>query len=247
MKLEIEIQDGVGVLTLSHPPYNTLTHPEVADREFLVALLARPDLKGLVVTGAGRHFSAGAAPSEVDRLIHDPDPAPLAAAFQAGKAFLSTLAFAPVPVVAAIRGCCLGGGLEIALAAHFRVASENATLAFPEAGLGLLPGLGGTVLGTEALPRGVLLDLLLSARALGAREALALGLVDRVVPTADVMPAAKALLQDLVGNRPPRVVRAVMQAMHNARRLSRDEALAEETRLFLSLAREAARAAQAET
>jgi enoyl-CoA hydratase/carnithine racemase len=240
MKLEYQVSDGIGVVVLSDPPSNALRRPDFADRAALVAFLATDDLRGVILRGAGHHFSAGADLGELERLAAEggfEEGGEFAQQLEEGKALLSAIAFAPVPVVAMIRGSCLGAGLEIALSAHFRVASENAVLGFPESGLGLMPGLGGTASATEVIPRRVAADLMMTGKLLSAAEALELGLVDRVVPTRDLEAAARRFLDELLARRSPRVVHAIMRAIHNARQLPRDAALREEGKLFLEIAR----------
>lgn len=235
MKLEYHIEDEIGTIVLSSPPHNTLQRPAFEDLSTLEAFLERPELRGVILKGAGRHFSAGADLDELERLKGDMEH--FANELDKGKALLSAIAYAPVPVVAAIRGSCLGAGLEIAMVAHFRVASENAILGYPESDLRLIPGLGGTATTPEVVPRHVAIDLMLTGRLIDADEALDLGLVDQVTPTPDLDSAARKFLDDLVGHRPPRIIHAIMKAIHNARRLPREAALREEGALFLEVAR----------
>ena len=239
MELLYHLEDGIGEITLSNPPYNSLRRPCFADREELEAFLAQPELKGVLLRGAGRHFCAGADLEELDRFRYDPEA--LVRELGDGKRLIEALTYATVPLVALIRGSCLGAGLELALACHFRVASENAILGFPESSLGLLPGLSGTVLAPEAISRSAAIDLLISGRLVAAQEACELGLVQHVVPTRQLETEGRAFLAGLVERRPAYVIRAIMEAIHNARRLPPDEALREEGRLFLSVARETAR------
>jgi enoyl-CoA hydratase/carnithine racemase len=239
MKLVYQVDDGVGAITLTNPPYNSLRRPRFEDIDVLRGFLARDELRGVVVRGDGRHFCAGADLVELERLRQEPEA--LARELDQGRELLEALGLATVPVVAAIRGSCLGAGLEIALACHFRVASENSILGFPESSLGLMPGLGGTAMAPRVLSRAAAIDLLVSGRMIDASEARDIGLVDRVVPTRDVDGIARELLVTLVERRPTHVIRAVMEAVHNARRLSPDAALREEGRLFLQVARETAR------
>jgi enoyl-CoA hydratase/carnithine racemase len=237
MNVDARVDRDVAVVTLTGPGANLLAPPAFDEpRRVLEGLCADEAIKAIVVRGAGRHFSAGADVAALAGLARA-DGAGLEREIEAGRAFAAALTFAPVPTVAEIRGSCLGGGLELALACHFRVASENALLGFPEATLGLLPGLGGPVAAAEVLPRRVLLDLLLSGRAVDGREALALGLVDRAVPTRELAAATAAFVDGLVGRRSPGLVRSIVAAIHNARRLDRDAALREEGRLFFALAR----------
>ncbi len=237
MTVHLQRDGDLGRLILDHPPANTLPDPVFVDPAALAAFLNAPDLRGVVVQGAGRHFCGGADIEGLLARLQNPDA--LGGALTRGKALLRLLADAPVPVVAAIRGQCLGAGLEIALACHARVASDGAMFGFPESTLGLLPGLGGTVGDGDRVERRVRADLLLTGRLLGADEALALGLVDRVLPGGGTVAAAEAFLRTWIDGRSPALVHALMEAMRNARRLPRDEALRRETDLFLRVAREA--------
>lgn len=236
MKLEYHVEDEIGTIVLSNPPQNTLLRPAFEDRSTLESFFDRRELKGVIIKGAGRHFSAGADLEELERLMSS-DEARLEEELDQGKALLSVISFAPVPVVAAIRGSCLGAGLEIAMAAHFRISSENAILGFPESSLGLIPGLGGTAMTPEVLPPSVAIEMMLSGRMLDGPEALKLGLVDEVAKTRDLEARARKFLSNLVSRRPTHVIRAIMTAIHNARRLPRDEALLREGALFLEVAR----------
>ena len=238
MTVHLRHHGDLGHVVLDHPPANALQDPVFVDPSRLAAFLATPGLRGVVVTGAGRHFCGGADLEALRQRL--PDAASLSAALDRGKALLALLSDAPVPVVAAVRGQCLGAGLEIALACHARVAADGAMVGFPEVSLGLLPGLGGTVGDGEPLSRRARLDLVLSGRLVGAEEARGLGLVDRVVPSGEVAEAAEALLRTWTDGRSPLLVRSVLEALRNARRLPRSEALRRETELFLALAREVA-------
>ncbi len=237
MIIAFDIQEGIGRLVLGGGACPRLATPLFADPQALDDFLAREDLRGVVVVGAGRHFCGGADPEGLASALRDPEA--LGRDLDRGKALLERLASASVPVVAAIRGQCLGAGLEIALACHFRIAGDGAMFGFPEAGLDVLPGLGGTVPDLPSLARRSLVDLVVSARLIGADEALAMGLVDAVVDSGDVEAAAQARLRALVDGRAPHLVRAIMTSITAGRRLPRDEALRRETALFVQLARRA--------
>jgi enoyl-CoA hydratase/carnithine racemase len=237
MKLVYSAEGGVGRIELRNPPHNSLVSPAFEDPARLAAFLARDDLKAAIVVGHGRHFSTGADLDDLAARISG-DTAAFGALLAAGKSALDAIRYSEIPVVAAIRGSCLGAGLEIALACHFRVASANALLGFPEAERGLMPGLGGTLVGGVRAPRGAVIELLLSGRMIRGEEAVSLGLVDAAVPTADVASRAEDLVGRLVAGRTRSQIRRVMTAVHNAERLPRDEALAAETRLFVELAAE---------
>jgi enoyl-CoA hydratase len=235
MKILYDRRGPIGWVTLSAPPRNALTDPVFADAGELGDFLSESSLRAVIVRGEGRHFSAGADLRVLESQRGDPEA--LGRRLDAGKKLLEALSFATVPVLAAIRGSCLGAGLEIALACHFRFAAEGSLLGFPEAEQGLMPGFGGTVLGADAVPRRVLAELMLSGRMVGAPEALELGLVQRVCPAPELEPLAIAFLEELSSRRAPLLVRSVMEAIHNGRRLSRDDALRRETELFCKVLR----------
>lgn len=162
---------GVAVVTIYNPPVNALSfHVREALMQALVSLRDERDVAAIVIACAGRTFVAGADITEFGKPVQQPD-------LRAIIAMLETIA---KPTVAAIHGTALGGGLELALGCHFRIADSQATLGLPEVKLGLLPGGGGTV----RLPRLVgplkALSMIVSGTPIGAAEALAAGLIDAV-------------------------------------------------------------------
>lgn len=236
MRIHYEVDGHIGVITLANPPYNTLTDPAFEDPARLQSFFDTPSLKAVIIRGEGRHFCGGADLEHVRRQAVDPEA--FAAGLNAGKTLLEQIACAPLPVAAAIRGSCLGAGLEIALASHFRVAATSALLGFPEADHMLIPGFGGTLAG-DSIPRKQLLRLILSAEMVRGEEALERGLVDRCCTASRLEETTRELLESLIVRRSPEVIRAAMESIGNARRMSRRDALLRETALFCSLARNA--------
>ena len=169
--------DGVTVLSIERPPLNALSLALLGELEDAARALADDAaVKAVVITGGGRAFAAGADITE----FGGPDEAR-----QVGAAFrgaFDAVAAIPRPVIAAVNGVALGGGLELALSCDLRVAAESARLGQPEILLGIIPGAGGT----QRLPRLVgparAKEMIWSGRQVGAAEALAVGLVDRVTP-----------------------------------------------------------------
>src|SRR5467141_3807774 len=176
--VKFENVDGIGVITIDNPPVNALS-PGVP--EGIVAAVdkgnADPAVKAMVLIGAGRSFIAGADIRQFGR----PSAAPAT-----GRRSYDVLDDSPKPVVAAIHGYALGGGLEMALACHYRVAVPSAKVGLPEVQIGILPGAGGT----QRLPRIIgpkaALEMITSGRHVPAAEAEKLGIVDEVVPEADL-------------------------------------------------------------
>lgn len=191
----------VAVLVLANPPVNALSGAVRAGLSAgLAAALADPAVRAIVIRGEGRGFCAGADIGEFGALRQGPRLADLCDAIEnAGK-----------PVVAAVHGMALGGGLELALAAHYRVAQDAAVLGLPEVNLGIVPGAGGT----QRLPRligaSAALRMMLTGVPVKAAEAVELGLVDRIVG-AGVVEAALALAAETPPPRPTSAMRRGLQ------------------------------------
>ena len=190
---DIKIEDGIASVIIDAPPVNALGH---AVRRAIVdnieALSARSDVTAIVLRCAGRTFFAGADISEFGRPFEAPDPNDVIAALED----------CPKPVVAAIHGTALGGGLEVALGAHYRIALGSARLGFPEISLGLLPGAGGTQRAPRAIDAGEALALITSGKPIHASRALELGLIDRLVEQ-DLDREARAFARELVEKGAP--------------------------------------------
>ena len=173
--------DGVATLRLNRPPLNALSEELLRELAEAARELALDDgVKAVVVCGGEKAFAAGA---DIEQFGSGDDARRIEGSFRAA---FDAVAAIPRPVIAAIRGFALGGGLELALACDLRVASESARLGQPEVLLGIIPGAGGT----QRLPRLVgparAKELIWSGRQVRADEALTIGLVERVVPAGDV-------------------------------------------------------------
>ncbi|TPQ38078.1 3-hydroxyacyl-CoA dehydrogenase [Bradyrhizobium guangdongense] len=187
--VKLERQDDIGVVTVNSPPVNALS---AAVRggilECIKAAVADPAIKGIVLTCAGRTFIAGA---DITEFGKPPKPPGL-------NEVLAEMENSPKPIVAAIHGTALGGGLEVALACHFRVATKEAKLGLPEVKLGLLPGAGGT----QRLPRAVgpelAVKMVVGGDPIGAAEALKNGLIEEIVegPAAGGVAFAKKVVAE---------------------------------------------------
>lgn len=224
----------IGILSLGAGAGNYLEDPEFIPVHQATLYFNEPDLKGIIIRGTGRHFSAGADLNNLRKLATDHEK--LAGRVNAGKKLIRLIEGLHLPVVAAIRGICFGGGLEIALASHFRICGDNALFAFPETGHGILPGLGGTVTLPKLVGPGMAARIILSGNILDAGQALGAGLVDFVVPKKELDEFALNFLHRLTDDRDPGVIRSVMASIRNGLHMPFEEALAEETKLFCALA-----------
>lgn len=230
-------RDGsIGILTIDNPPQNRIPAPEFAEHDRLLEWIGQDDLSGIILTGKGKHFSAGA---DIDNLRDAArDPAGLAASLERGKRLLDQLENLEIPSIAAIRGACFGGGLEIALACHIRVCGHNALFAFPESNLGILPGMAGTIRLPHRIGPGRSLEMILGGDTLDAERAMAIGLADHVVPPGDIFDYSMRLMKKMVAERPLKLVKSIVRAVKNSMTLHHDEAMREETRIFCDFARD---------
>lgn len=200
-QLRIETSDGVSVVTLCRPDsLNALNGELLEELGVAVSHLEADSATGVVViTGEGeRAFAAGADIRELADLT----PAEALLYARRGQALLDRIESLGKPVVAAIQGFCLGGGCELALACHLRVAGRGARFGQPEVKLGLIPGFGGTQRLTRILGRGAALELLLTGDTIDAERARELGLVNLVADDAEVLSAARALADRILKNAP---------------------------------------------
>ncbi len=233
-KISWEIRNDIGIITLDNPPENYLFQPDFVPLETLKKWTSYDYLKGIMICGAGKHFSGGGKLENLFRMIRDKED--INKKMEKGKAVLEHIENLDIPVIAAIQGICFGGGLEIALASHIRICAENALFAFPEVNQGVIPGLGGTVRSymKSGFPRAM--KLILSGDMINAEDAQEMHLVDFVVNKHKVFDHSFTFLQKLTRDRPLTVINAVMKALKNARSLSMEEAMKEETRIFCELA-----------
>lgn len=210
----------VADLTLNRPgKLNAMNRQLDADlAEALVALQADPEVRVVVLKGAGeRAFSTGVDTKEglfPRAYVSGDDWNP----YQGAHAARALLDY-PKPVIASIHGYCLGGAAELVLHADFRVAAEDAVIAFPEATLGMAPGWGGSSLLPRIVGRAAALDLLLTGRRLSGTEAAALGLVTEAVPHAD-LDARVVERAEALAKVPPLAVRLVKRAVSASHTMS---------------------------
>lgn len=196
--VDLTLEDGVAVVTLDSPPVNALS-PAVMEGVYdaVLSALADPEARAVVLICAGRTFIAGADLKSLGKVEPKVD----------FFALQDAIENSPKPTIAALHGTALGGGLEVALTFHYRIAVPSARMGLPEVTLGLLPGGGGTqrmprITGAEAA-----LDLLISGRQIKSAEALEIGLVDRLAGEGELRAAALVFARDLIaaGGTPKRI------------------------------------------
>jgi len=192
---------------------------------------AKKNLRALIVTGSGtKAFVAGADVKELETLDRE-------GAYKLslnGNRVFSKLSALPFPVIAAVNGFALGGGLELALACDIRLAAENASFALPEVTLGICPGWGGTQRLVRLIGQGYASELMFSAKRIDAAKALEIGLVNALHPGENLMEAAMDLMSK-IGRNAPIAVRAAKKAMNDGMDISLDEGLEKEAQEFSAL------------
>ena len=203
----VDIADRIATLTINRADkLNALSIATVAELDACVTeLLARADVGAIVVTGAGRAFAAGADIAEIGTLT----AAGAQAMAERGQRAFRALETSPKPTIAAVNGFALGGGCELAMACHVRIAADNAKFGQPEVKLGLAPGYGGTQRLPRLIGRGRAMQLLLTGEVIDAAEAYRIGLVNRVVPAAELLGAARALAAEMLKVAPLAVAACV--------------------------------------
>jgi enoyl-CoA hydratase len=232
--LLLERDGAVAVLSINRPgvlnALNTQTISEL--REAVLALRDDAAVRAVILTGAGeKSFVAGA---DITELAHVPGTQ-LKEYAERGQDVFDLIEHMGKPVLAAINGYALGGGCELAMACTLRVAADTARLGQPEIDLGAIPGFGGTQRLTRLVGKGAALDLLLTGRQITADEALRIGLVNRVVPAADLMRESRETAQALAA-KAPMAVRYILESVLRGGDAPFDQAQAMEAALFGLLA-----------
>lgn len=225
-----ESKDGIARLTINRPEkLNALDRLTMQEIDRAVAAAGDDASAGvLIVTGMGeKAFVAGADIGE----LASQTPVEGAAFARRGQEVLNRLERLGKPSIAAINGYALGGGLELAMACTLRVAADTARLGQPEVTLGIIPGYGGTQRLSRLVGAGRALEILLSGEPIDAREAHRIGLVNRVVPAAELTAAAEALARTLL-SRAPVALRYALQAVHEGLQMTLAEGLSMEAALF---------------
>lgn len=230
--VKLERRGWASLITIDRPESrNALNQEVLLELKAAVAAAASDDSAAVVITGGGeKAFVAGADIGAMARM----EP-PAARAFAAlGQGAFAAIEACPKPVIAAINGHALGGGCELALACDIRLAADTARLGQPEVKLGVIPGFGGTQRLPRLIGRGRAKELIFTGRVVTAQEALAIGLVDRVVPAAELLAAALSLADEIAQNG-PRAVSAAKGAIDRGLAMSLAEGQALEAEAFAGL------------
>jgi len=197
--IKVELNQGVAILRLNNPPVNQLSKPFVEEiKGGLTAAFEESGVKAVILTGTEKNFIAGADITEIQQVKDRNSIFPLV---MQNNQLLNSIEQAPKPVIAALNGNCLGGGLEIAMACHYRIAAQGIQVGQPEVQIGLIPGAGGT----QRLPRLVglpdALKMIVAGQPISAEEGLEKGCIDEVVPSESLLEKALEAAQRFMSGK----------------------------------------------
>lgn len=210
-----DLQEGNLVVTINRPDKLNALNKDVIEElgKVIDEVYENADIKTVILTGAGeKAFVAGADISEF--LALDAAGGQELARIGQSRVF-DRIENAPKPIIAAVNGFALGGGCELAMSCHFRIASENAKFGQPEVNLGLIPGYGGTQRLTQLIGKGKSMELMMTGDMIGAEDARQLGLVNHVFPQADLLTEAKKIAGK-IQSKAPIAIRMVIQCVNEA-------------------------------
>lgn len=227
--LQTEIENGVALVTINRPPVNPLNSAVFNELIHLMGEIDRNnEVRTIIITGQGeKAFIAGADIQEMANL----DAVGIMEMNKRSRLAFSAIENVSKPVIAAINGLALGGGLELALACDLRICSENAKFAFPEIGLGIIPGGGGTQRLQKIVGQGIAKELMYFGEMIDANRALALQIVNKMVPQGEVLSAAKEWAEKLA-KKPPIAMRMLKIAITSGANVDLETGLTLETACF---------------
>jgi len=225
----LTISHHIARVTLHNPPANTINGAVLKELEQVLNDIEQDDyVRAVIVTGSGRFFCAGADVHELTRLNSSHAGTDFALH---GQALFNHIERCDKPVIAAINGICLGGGLELALACHLRIAESRASLGLPEIILGLIPGFGGTQRLSRVVGASKAAEMLLTGETVMADQALRIGLLSRVVPAEELMAQSDAIASRIAASGTA-AVQAILHAIRGGLDIPLSEGLVREAELF---------------
>lgn len=227
--LQTEIENEVALVTINRPPVNPLNSAVFNELIHLMGELDRNiEVRAIIITGQGeKAFVAGADIQEMANL----DAVAIMEMNKRSRLAFSAIENVSKPVIAAINGLALGGGLELALACDLRICSENAKFAFPEIGLGIIPGGGGTQRLQKIVGQGIAKELMYFGEMIDANRALDLQIVNKMVPPGEVLSSAKEWAEKLA-KKPPIAMRMLKTAITSGANVDLETGLTLETSCF---------------
>lgn len=227
--LSLDVKDNIATLTINSPPANALSTALIEElNQQLNAISKEPAVKAVIIKGEGRFFSAGADIKEFTQVESAEGQSDLS---RNGQKVFHRIDRYPLPVIAAIHGAALGGGLELAMACHMRIVTKTAKLGLPETTLGIIPGFAGT----QRLPQHVgsakAYELILTGEPVSGEEAAAIGLANHAVNEEDLLSTAQSIAEKIAAKSKPSIEK-VMELVPYAKFNSFDEGVLREAEVF---------------
>jgi enoyl-CoA hydratase len=227
--IEFEKKDKLVIIKLNNPPVNSLNLSLMDQLNETLSQIEKDEMMRVVIlTGKGKFFAAGGDIQELEKINTSLEGVQLSDHIHSIFNKIETF---PKPIIAAINGACLGGGLELALACHLRIVDEEALLGFPEINLALIPGGGGTQRLPQVIGKAKAYEMILSGEALDAKEAYRIGLVNVVTPKGECMAYAERYGQEVSQKAFP-AVSAAVKAVQASKGDGREEGMRKEAELF---------------
>ena len=230
--IKVTVERGTAILTIDNPPANAFNRQQLADLEAAFdEVTASDQVKVIIITASGQFFVAGADIKEIASLTKEQGYEMI----RQGQLLFTKIERSKKPVIAAINGrVCLGGGNELAMACHIRLAEDSVQFGQPEIKLGIMPGWGGTQRLPRLVGKGRALEIILGGGNIKAQEAYRIGLVNKVVPVGTVVREAKrwAMALSMWGGV---AMGAIIEAVNEGQELTLDEGLLREAELFSAL------------
>ncbi|MCA1024290.1 enoyl-CoA hydratase-related protein [Halobacillus litoralis] len=232
--VDVKVENSVAYIAISNPPANLISSETVHGLSNCIDFLADNEtVKVIVITGEGKFFAAGADIKEFKNAFDSREKGKDLSVN--AQAVLSKIDQLNKPVIAAINGACLGGGLELAMSCHMRIAADDAKLGQPELNLGLIPGFGGTQRLARLTNGSKALEIILTGQFISGEKAEHIGLVNKSVPRESLMAEVKQFAESIALNKSQLSVAAAIEAVTNGLQTTLDEGLALEADLWADL------------
>ncbi len=232
--IRVNVENRIATLTIDHPPANAFNKQVIEELgSAFDEVTTNDEVKAIIITGAGQFFVAGADINEIYAVKDEPEEAE--AFIRRGKEVFNRIEASKKPVIAAMNGrFALGGGLELSMACHIRLAEDGLRIGQPEINLGIIPGWGGTQRLPRIVGKGKALEMILTGDPITAQEAYRIGLVNKVVPTGRVMKEATGLARRIV-SKSALPIAAIIDAVNEGLEKDLQAGLEVETGQFVAL------------
>lgn len=232
--IDLHINNRVAYVTVDNSPVNVLDEATLHGISDCIDFLSEnSEAKVIVITGRGKCFVAGADIKEFQSCLGNASLGEAKA--RAAQSLFNKIENLPKPVIAAINGACLGGGLELAMSCHLRVAANEAVMGLPELKLGLIPGFGGTQRLSRLIGKSKALELILTSRMIKGPEAQIIGLINYAVPLEEMLIYAQTLAETIAKEKSAVSMAAAIKAVNMGMEGTLEEGLALEANLFGSM------------